>query len=79
MYKYDYSKDVTFLDSKEVFEEALEKGFFSDKEGEDNYVGNFMYMCSFLTEDTGEFSCERKLIHEFKNSLTRKTLHFDPT
>ena len=32
---------MIFIDSKKAFEEALEAGILSDKEGDKNFVGDF--------------------------------------
>jgi hypothetical protein len=53
-------EDWIWIDSKKAFEEALEKGILSDKEGDKNFVGDFMYMGT------------KKGVHQFKHILTRK-------
>lgn len=53
-------EDWILIDSKRVFEEALEAGILSDKEGDKNFVGDFMYMGT------------KKGVHQFKNIVTRK-------
>jgi hypothetical protein len=52
-----------FIDSKQAFNEAIEKEILSAKESDPNFAGNFMYMHS--KED----------IHYFKNINTRKYGH----
>jgi len=35
---------MIFIDSKQAFEEDLKSGILSKKEGDKNYVGDFMYI-----------------------------------
>jgi len=51
---------IDFIDSKQAFEEALKSGILSNKEGDKNFVGDFMYMGT------------TKEVHQFKHILTRK-------
>ena len=52
---------MEILDNYEkIFDNAIEKGIFSDNEEDDIYVGNFMYMYS---------EGER---HYFKHKITRR-------
>ena len=52
-----------FIDSKQAFDEAIEKEILSANESDPNFAGNFMYMYS------------REGIHYFKNINTRKYGH----
>jgi len=50
----------TFIDPKEAFQQAIDKGILSVEESDKNFAGNFMYM------GTKEGN------HQFKNIITRK-------
>ena len=50
----------TFINPKEAFQQAIDKGILSDKESDKNFAGNFMYMYT------------REGINYFKNIITRK-------
>ena len=52
-----------FVDSKQVFDEAIAKKILSANETDQNFAGNFMYMHS------------KEGIHYFKNINTRKYGH----
>ena len=53
-------EDWSFIDPKKAFDEALEAGILSDKEGDKNFVGDFMYMGT------------KEGVHQFKHIVTRK-------
>ena len=53
-------EDWILIDSKKAFNEALEAGILSDKEGDKNFIGDFMYMGT------------KKGVHQFKNIVTGK-------
>lgn len=53
-------KTPEFFDSNVIFENAIRDGILSDKESDQNYAGNFMYMYS------------KNGIHYFKNIITRE-------
>ncbi len=53
-------EDWILIDSRKAFDEALKAGILSDKEGDKNFVGDFMYMGT------------KKGVHQFKHILTRK-------
>ena len=40
-------EDWSFIDPKKAFEEALEAGILSDKEGDKNFVGDFFNYAVF--------------------------------
>ena len=54
---------TSFVNPKEAFEQAIEKGILSAREEEQDFAGNFMYMYSL------------EGVYYFKNRITRKYGH----
>ena len=48
--------DVTFIDSKVAFAEAINCGELSDDEAQDNYAGHYMYMGTW--DNTNGVKCD---------------------
>jgi hypothetical protein len=53
----------TFINPKEAFQQAIDKGILSPKESDQDFAGNFMYM--YTQEE----------VNYFKNVVTRKYGH----
>jgi len=49
-----------FINPKEAFQQAIDKGILSAKESDKNFAGNLMYMGT------------KEGTHQFKNIITRK-------
>lgn len=54
------SNEIIFKETQQAFEDAINKGFFSEDPAQPNYAGHYMYMGS------------RKDVDLFKNTQTRK-------